>query len=207
MALIRDILMRWRCRRLEACLVEVAEGTATGKRRRRVERHVTRCSRCADALAGLRDVSAELRGLKIEDRGDAFWLGQRNQIMASLPPAPEVRPGATVRRLRPRWQAAMAPVAAVLVTVVGYWLLRTPTGPHAGKIRGLGEGGGQMVSALLDVSASLFPEESLVTDSGGDDEDLWCSLAARGWEQGLAEPPDIQTLTDDEIETIGDLWG
>jgi hypothetical protein len=207
MAFTRDILMRWRCRRLEGCLVELAEGTVTGKRRRRVERHVVRCSRCADALADLREISAELRGLKMSDPGDAFWLGHRNQIMASLPPAPAARGPAAVPWPRRGWQVALGPVAAVLVAVVGYWFLRTSSAPHTRTMWDPGEGGGATVIALLDVSASLFPVESVLPDSEDHDEELWRSLAASGWDQELAEPPDLRTLTDADIETIGDLWG
>jgi hypothetical protein len=207
MAFTREILMRWRCRRIEACLVELAEGTATGKRRRRIERHVAGCARCADALADLREIPAELRGLKTPDRGDAFWLGQRNQIMASLPGAPPAGSRAAVPRLRRGWQAALAPVAAGLVAVAGYWLLHTPSAPHRRTMWEPGEGGDQMAIALLDVSASLFPEESVLPPMEASDGALWCSLAARGWGGEIAEPPDMQTLTDDEIETIENLWG
>jgi anti-sigma factor RsiW len=207
MGIARDKLTRWRCRRLEGHLVELAEGTLERSRRGRVERHVARCSHCAEALASLREISTELRALEAHDPGEAFWLGQRNQIMASLPPVPAAERRTSIPLERSRWHVALAPVAAVLVAVVGYWLFHTTPGSWTGAGRDLEEGGDETVVALLEVSGSMFSEDSLLPNLDQDDEELWSSLAAQGWDERLVQVPDLATLTDDDIDAVAALIG
>ena len=206
MAHMRKLINAWRCRRLIARLVEFADGTLATPQQRRVEQHVAACTRCAEALAALREVPKAVRAATI-DRGDAVWDGQRREIMRTVRQLPETAPH---RRLTPAfdWRLALPVVTAVLIAVAGYWSLWHPAQPTLNLARYLDAMEAEDVTLLAEVAESLVPTTELSLAEQFADGGVVGSMAEDDWiEESFAVPLDPHDLNDVELETLNGLIG
>lgn len=124
----------WSCHRLRAELVDFAEGKLGEPRRLHVERHLSSCPDCAEAVLELREVPGQLRRLASVDPPGEFWKRQRAAILDSIDNSPTVgRPGIPRTSERRAWKLPLALAASLAVTVAaaGWWTthVSTPTGP------------------------------------------------------------------------------
>lgn len=130
--------------------------------------------------------------------------------MALLPPRV-----ATSRRkaslLGGSWRLALAPMAAVLLAVAGYWLLRSSPSPRERVVWEGPSTEDEIVVALLDASASLFSEPAVLLDLEENDPEMWAALAAEGWGQQILTEPELDALSQEDLENaadfVGGLWG
>jgi hypothetical protein len=155
----------------------------------------------------LREIPATLRESQRSDRDAAFWVGQRNLIMAAVgpPPARESRMASCVRH--PSWQWATVVAVAVFVAVVGYRAVVEPPVARREVANRLSDLEAETVVALLEVSSSLFLQVDVLPLAENWEGDFWTSLTVRGWGPQLAYPPEIETLSDEELESAVGLVG
>jgi anti-sigma factor RsiW len=73
-----------RCMWLRAAIVDFADGMLDEPARARVERHVSKCSDCADAVLALRETPAELTRLARTAHDEQFWVEQRRRIAEAI---------------------------------------------------------------------------------------------------------------------------
>lgn len=196
MDLVATLLTRWRCRRLRARLVDLAEGVAFAGSER-VERHAAGCAECGAALAALREVPAALRAAPADGRDDAFWERQRQGILRAAfdSPAP---PAAPFRQTFGDWRtSAAATLAAAALLLLALRLPHTPVpfGPEAGAADAARLDAEDLAAALT----SIAPGTDLLA---GDDVPL--SLAD---EADPSQPSALHDFDDDELEALTDLVG
>jgi anti-sigma factor RsiW len=116
MADVGTMIRARRCRRLAAALVDYAAGESAPAERRRIERHVAECGRCAATVAALADLPAVLRSAA-PARDEAFWRAQRTRVMRAIDSGAR-------RRERPLpvgfdWRLALPLAAAVAIALAG----------------------------------------------------------------------------------------
>ena len=115
------------CARLRAALVDFADGSLEEPERASMERHVSRCADCAEAVLALREVPAELARRVRPAPDERFFSEQRRSIGEAIDRGVVVAvPSRPTRRPRPAawWRAAPALAAAAALFLV---LERTPT--------------------------------------------------------------------------------
>ncbi|MFN8542933.1 MAG: zf-HC2 domain-containing protein [Candidatus Binatia bacterium] len=179
------LLSWWRCRRLRAGLVDLAEGTLAASERRVIEVHVVGCPRCRDALAGLRAVRGVLAGPPVGLPVDeAFWRRQRQEVMRAirrLEPAPARRvPGLG-------WGVGVAAAAAALIAVANVRWTHEPVAPTVTARPAAAPLDDDALLALADAAADAGIDDEPLTQ---DDSDDWSG-----------------DLNDDDLEALGDLVG
>jgi anti-sigma factor RsiW len=221
MADFREIMNPWRCRRFEAGLVDLANGTLPPAQQANVERHVATCARCAALLAALDKVPALLRELPQPSRDEDFWRRQRQDVMRAIRTRPAQRPR---RILVPAfaWRAGLTAAAVVVIAVIGYRLVEWPslTPPERFQIaashlpKSIDALDNQTIAALTDVTAAVISTGELMPAGREPDASLLGSSGMVALAQG--EPDDstgkvgelaLHELNDDELEQLDDLIG
>lgn len=180
------MLKEWRCRRLRADLVDLADGTLSGAKRLAVEEHVAGCAACVQTLAALRRAPKRLRAAAPVERDEAEWQRQRAAISRAVrelavpgaagPPAR--RTGRIIPTRSGRRRVAAA-IAASLVALAGYRLLveREPV-EVAQRVEDLEP---ETLVALIDMTADPLAPESV--------------------------PVDVAAFSDEEVQAIDELLG
>jgi len=204
----RDILTRWRCRRLTAALVDYAEGDLTEGAHPRVERHLKRCPRCREELSALREVPA-LLGDAVVTRDDAFWRRQRQDIMRAIRvQAAPARAGVS----RFAWQGAVVAAAAAVLIVAGSRLLPRPeqtTLSRAQLPADVDALDPDTKVALSDVAATLVSVPETMPATTENDDLLLAAAAREAWgpSHSLEITPEIADLSDQDLETLDEMVG
>lgn len=204
----RDILKRWRCRRLAAALVDYADGVLPEGARPRLERHLAHCPRCRDELTALREMPALLQAAEIR-RDESFWARQRQDILRA------VRTQAAPARSRvPRfaWQAAVAAVAVAAIVIAGARLLQRPKQPLLARAQLPADVDAldpDATAALSDVAATLVPLPETKPATTENDDLLLAAAAREAWgpSHTLEITPEIADLSDEDLETLDEMVG
>jgi anti-sigma factor RsiW len=172
MVSLKDMLTGWRCRRLRAALVDLADGSLEGRERLWVEAHVARCRRCAQALDALRAAPAALREGTGVERDEEEWRRQRAMIVKAIESATATRLPVRPPRLRAAragfpWSAGFAVATAGFIALVGYYRfqetfrpslqLGSTKAPVPNDIAALDT---KTVVALLDVADVIAPAQT-----------------------------------------------
>ena len=208
--------MRWRCRTYRVLLVDGADRTLSDRQQERLERHLARCSACAEELTALREVPAVLKTSAVPDPGEEFWRQQRDAIGRATRALPEPS-----RAWRPTlwfagvqhstWRYPLAATAAGLVVMLVYQFAERPQ-------RLAQSGVGQSAVAALDTESlaalhqfmeSLAPSDEPLSQPSADEETVLAALPLEdimGVGASL-EAPQAMDLTEDELEGIGSLVG
>jgi len=194
----------WQCWRLRASLVDFANGALAAKEQVRVGQHLAGCARCAASLAALREVVPLVAELPAVKRDEADWRRQRANIMRAVAREKD-------RRALPAadhfWRPALSVAAVVLVAVAMHRFFQRPLVSPTGLAtasRVSADGGG---TEILDLAQVLIPQTELSMPEALFN-DLGAAVAAYArWigVEPLAEPPHLQDLNDDELETLQEL--
>lgn len=208
-------MSRWRCRFYAVLLVDYAGGMLADRQRQRLERHVERCSACAEELAALRDVPPILQSSVVPDPGEEFWRQQRQavgQALRSLPtPQPSWPPAWRWEDLRLGvWRYPLAATAALLVALFVYRFAEYPQTPQPtaaeSQFAALDTDSLLVVHELMK---ALAPRYEQMPQIPPDDDTLLAALSA-GDLVGVnpsPEAPQATDLTETELEGIGKLVG
>jgi anti-sigma factor RsiW len=194
------MIRAWRCRRLEAALVDYSEGMLAGAERERVERHAAGCARCAAALAALVDVPALFEPAAAL-RSDAFWVGQRQRVMRAIR-----EPVAPAEELQPRgfdWRLAMPVAVALVVALAGYLSLRPPSVPGEAVLDALSP---EDLAALTEVSGGIVAAPDLVPEVAADPSEALEGAVEAGWIR-IEPPPAWADLDDEDLDELRGITG
>jgi hypothetical protein len=207
MAAARDILSRWRCRRLAARLVDFADGTLDSPAQAHVERHVARCQRCAGVVAALRAAPDIIARADI-DPGEAFWRHQRRGIMRTI----RTQPAATRRARRVpafAWQTGLVAVATSVIAVIGYRTFRQPEQSRHVAVESLDTLDTESVVALSDLWSAIAPPGELLSAGRETDDDVIGAVANAAWmaPEGFDSEPQLADLSNDELDAVHELLG
>ena len=152
-------MMRWRCRRFRPALVDLAGGALTRRGAARLERHLSRCQRCAGELAVLRSLPVTLRALPVPDPGDDFWDQQRQAIRRAVRQVPNP-PQPLGLRFRPPLVAWVA-AGALAVAIIGVHVSeRFSTVPDVSGVAGTLDD--QMLHDVTEVAGVLSVHTDVV---------------------------------------------
>jgi anti-sigma factor RsiW len=147
-------MISWRCWRLRPGLVDFAEGALAEPARARIERHLSTCARCAEAVLALREVPAEIRRRAPAEPPEEFWVRQRGAVLEAIDGrgrlldverATPAWPSRTVR-----WGAPVAVAASLAVALLASrWWTSTAGEPQPA--------GGAAVGAATTVARAEPP--------------------------------------------------
>jgi Putative zinc-finger len=124
----------WRCSRLRPGLVDFAAGILAEPSRARIERHLSTCARCAEAVVDLREVPGEIRRLAPAEPSEEFWAHQRRAILDTIDGQPlAVKRAAAAWPPRSLlWGTPVALAASVAVALfASHWGTPTVGAPQA----------------------------------------------------------------------------
>jgi anti-sigma factor RsiW len=125
-------MIRWRCRRYRAALVDHAAGTLDAQTGSALQRHLAVCELCRGEAAALSEVPAMLRALPSELPAEEIWARQRQTIgrLVRRAPDPQLRAGRLWDRLpamqSPAWRLPVAAFASLLLTLSVYRFVVAP---------------------------------------------------------------------------------
>ncbi len=208
-------MKRWRCRSYRILLVDSAEGSLSGTRQRRLERHLHTCSICRAELAALREVPTLLRTAALPQPGEEFWRRQRQAIgeairQAGAPDQPRAWRWPSIAWRPQVWRYPIA-VAAGLLLALGLYRLavdRQPQGPDLveRQLAGLDT---DSLALLRDVMQALGPADEPPSATESDDSVLLAAAPMSDFAAVTDLPPVLQTgdLNDTELEGLDTLVG
>ncbi len=208
-------MTRWRCRAYRAALVDRAEGTLSGRRQRRVQRHLPTCGACRDELTALREIPPLLRTLEVPEPGEEFWRHQRQALGDAIrrTDAPRPLPQAHWPQIGwplPAWRYPVA-VAAGLLAALGLYRFavdRTPQAPSAIEHQ-LAELDTDSLALLHDVMRALEPADEPAVATEPDDSTLLAAAPLSDFAAVPDLPPVLHTgdLSDNELDGLDTLIG
>ncbi len=208
-------MRRWRCRAYRILLVDSAEGSLSGARQRRLERHLHACSICREELTALREVPTLLRAAALPQPGEEFWRQQRQALGEAIRQAPAPgRPRAwrwPPIEWRPQmWRYPIA-VAAGLLLALGLYRLAAdhqPQGPDLveRQLAGLDT---DSLALVRDIMQALEPADEPASATEPDDSVLRAAAPLNDFAAVTDLPPVLQTsdLSDTELEGLDTLVG
>lgn len=184
--------------------MDLAEGTLEPSKKPRLERHLSQCTECAQALSALREIPALLR-----DTGphadEETWLRQRRNIMRAIGSQPE-----QIRSRFPlgaRWGMGLAAAAGLLLAVIGYQGLRYTGNLIEERSINLASLDTNSVLELAALAQGIgAPSDWLLGEVSPDDANP-SEAASLPWGVPVGAETGLGDLNDEDLDRLGDLLG
>jgi len=110
------------CKKAEQLLVDHAEQTLAGRKKKHLERHLETCESCRLQLEGIIRLREEVRSLSVPEPTESEWERFHSKLTRRLAEIDSERAARGSRRLLLKPMAAAAAVAAGFLLVLALWI-------------------------------------------------------------------------------------
>jgi anti-sigma factor RsiW len=208
-------MTRWRCRRYQSWLVDLADGVLAAAQRQQLAQHLATCPACQGDLEALQELPALLGTSAIPDPGDAFWLQQRQAISRTIGNLREPHRGWSLEWVRltlqfSPWRHRIAATAALILALTVYRMAAPPSGPGPSAIATqLAQLDTDVLFTLADLAQAVAAPDDALNYTPRAGEMALATLAARDLigAHSVARVPDETEMSDTELDGMDELIG